>query len=385
MHSAADSTCITPNRIREIADQCVKCGLCLPSCPTYQLHKSEAESPRGRIAMAHALTRDAHVTRSTKEHLSSCLACGICESVCPSRVPYQELISGVRARIGADRQEPLLRRTARHLLEHPSRLSRLLPFARVFYAPLRAFTRKRNSAAPANVSIDRPQRDGAASVALLSGCTSASMEPQALDAAEALMRHCGLRIQRMPPQCCGALALHSGDHATATRLGVEWRSQLSSSSAASCTGIVTGCARRCSDIAAAQTPYQDPIELLWTHRTHLRFRTDTRVVALHLPCTQRCSPASVSATQSLLGLIPGLRLVTLPHRGRCCGAAGTYALDHATSAEALRAPILQDLGQSGAALVLSANIGCRMQLADGCDLPVLHPLEFLHSLLEVSP
>lgn len=385
MHSTADSTCITPNRIREIADQCVKCGLCLPPCPTYQLHRNESESPRGRIAMAHALTHAAHVTRNTKEHLSSCLACGICESVCPSRVPYQELISGVRARIGADRQESLVRRAARHLLEHPSLLSRLLPFARALYAPLHAFTRKRIPAAPANTSTDAPQRDGAACVALLSGCTGASMELQTLDAAEALMRQCGLRIQRMPPQCCGALALHSGDHSTATRLGLAWRSQLGSSSATWCTGVVTGCARRCSDIAAAQTPYQDPMELLWTHRAHLRFRTDTRVVALHLPCTQRCSPASVSATQSLLGLVPGLKLVTLPHRGRCCGAAGTYALDHAASAEALRAPILQDIGQLRAALVLSANIGCRMQLADGCGLPVLHPLEFLHSLLEVSP
>lgn len=385
MHSTVDSTGITSNRIREIADQCVKCGLCLPSCPTYQLHRSESESPRGRITMAHALAHDAHVGRSTKEHLSSCLACGICESMCPSRVPYQELISGVRARIGADRQESLRRRTARHLLEHPSLLSRLLPFARAFYAPLRTFTRKRRAATPANAWSDGPQDDGAASVALLSGCTSASMELQALDAAEALMRQCGLRVQRMPPLCCGALALHSGDQATAARLEVAWRSRLSRSSATSCTGIVAGCARRCSDIAAAQTPYQDPMELLWTHRSRLRFRTDTRTVALHLPCTQRCNPASVSATQSLLGLVPGLRLLTLPHRGRCCGAAGTYALDHAVSAEALRAPILQDLGQSGAALVLSANIGCRMQLADGCDLPVLHPLEFLHSLLEVSP
>jgi glycolate oxidase iron-sulfur subunit len=385
MHSTADSTCITSDRIRAITDQCVKCGLCLPSCPTYQLHKSESESPRGRIAMAHALTHDAHVTRATREHLSSCLACGICESVCPSQVPYQELISGVRARIGAGRQESLRRRTARHLLERPQLLSRLLPFARTFYAPLRAFTSERRPAAPANASIDAPQIDAGATVALLSGCTGASMEVRTLDAAEALMRQCGLRTHRMPPQCCGALALHSGDHTTATRLGSAWRSQLSNSSATSCTGIVTGCARRCSDIAAAQTPYQDPMELLWIHRSHLRFRTDRRVVALHLPCTQRCSPASVSATQSLLGLVPGLKLMTLPHRGRCCGAAGTYALDHAASAEALRAPILQDLDRSGAALVLSANIGCRMQLADGCDLPVLHPLEFLHSLLEVSP
>jgi glycolate oxidase iron-sulfur subunit len=385
MHSIVDNARISSERIRGIADQCVKCGLCLPSCPTYQLHKSESESPRGRIAMAHALTRDAHITADTHAHLSSCLACGICESVCPSQVPYQELIAGVRARIGADRRETIRRRAARYLLEHPHWLSWLLPAARAFYRPLRVFDANR-SKPTAVMQIERaPAAASVAKLALLSGCTGAALEARVLNAAEDLLQRCGLAVQRLPSQCCGALAHHSGDAATGQRLGSMLQQQLNASGARASTGVVTGCAQHCANLAKASAPYRDPMELLWANRSKLCFRPDARVVALHLPCTQRCNPASVTATQSLLALVPGLTLLTLPHRGRCCGAAGTYALDHPDAAKGLQRPILEDLAQSGAQLLLSANIGCRLQLSDGCTLPVMHPLEFLHSLVESRP
>ncbi len=385
MYSTVDNTHITSKHIHEIADQCVKCGLCLPSCPTYQLHRNESESPRGRIAIAQSLAHDNDLSPSAMQHLSSCLACGICESVCPSQVPYQELIAGIRARIGADQRETIRRRAARYLLEHPRWLSRLLPAARFFYAPLRAFNANRSEHPVVARTNGALPGATVAKLALLSGCTGTTLEAGVLEAADDLLRRCGFAVQRMPSQCCGALAQHSGDTATSTRLGSALQQQLRGSGANTSTGVVTGCAQRYAHLAKASAPYRDPMELLWANRSKLSFRADTRVVALHLPCTQRCDPASVTATQSLLALVPGLTLLTLPHRGRCCGAAGTYALDHPETAKGLLRPILDDLRQNGAQLLLSANIGCRIQLSDGSALPVLHPLEFLHSLVEACP
>ena len=125
------------------------------------------------------------------------------------------------------------------------------------------------------------------------------------------------------------------------------------------------------------------MQLLWAHKEHLRFRHDTRTVALHLPCTQRQQPDSVRATQALLQMVPGIRMIVLPHRGRCCGGAGTYFVDHPRLSAALLRPTLGDLAASSADIVLSANIGCRIQIAGGSTLPVLHPLEYLDLLLEV--
>ncbi len=370
--------------MRAIAEQCVRCGLCLPVCPTYQLRKTESESPRGRIAIAHSLLNDASIDSSSRAHLSTCLACGACESVCPSRVPYQELIAGVRERIGASQRESLRRWAARRLLEHPRLLRMIMPIARLLYSPfrrarLKSDTGTRDRDQPSNQR--NPISRSAEHVALMSGCTGGSLDVEALGAAEKLFRHCGLNVQCLPPQCCGALARHSGDLQRAASLGDSLRNSLISTNAQYCTGIATGCAAHCVELTGDIAPYRDPMEMLWSHRANLRFHGDRRTVALHLPCTQRMSPSSVQATQELLRLVPDLKLVTLPHRGRCCGGAGTYFLDHAKTAEQLRQPVLDDLAQSGAQLVLSANIGCRLQIANGCSVPVQHPLEFLYGHL----
>jgi glycolate oxidase iron-sulfur subunit len=87
----------------------------------------------------------------------------------------------------------------------------------------------------------------------------------------------------------------------------------------------------------------------------------------------------------LLARIPGLQLIELPDTG-CCGAAGTYMFDQPARATALRLPLLDALNASGASILLSANIGCRLHLANGTPIVVQHPLEFLAShLIEPSP
>ena len=89
-------------RIAELADQCVKCGLCVPLCPTYRVARTEAESPRGRIAFAAALAADpASISESMVDHLDHCLACMTCERVCPSHVRYAELIVATREELAS--------------------------------------------------------------------------------------------------------------------------------------------------------------------------------------------------------------------------------------------------------------------------------------------
>jgi len=98
-------------------------------------------------------------------------------------------------------------------------------------------------------------------------------------------------------------------------------------------------------------------------------------VALHLPCTQRVARTE-GALRSLLASVPDLEVVELPDTG-CCGAAGLHMRQHPERATALRQPLLDVLPGTQASVILSANIGCRLHLAGGANLPVRHPIDFL--------
>ena len=64
-------------------DICVKCGLCLPHCPTYQKTQDENESPRGRLSLIQGWARDElQATPKLNAHIDNCLLCRSCESVC---------------------------------------------------------------------------------------------------------------------------------------------------------------------------------------------------------------------------------------------------------------------------------------------------------------
>ena len=95
-----------PGRLVALADQCVQCGLCLPACPTYRFAQVEAESPRGRIALARAWALDlVPPTPASDTHLDHCLGCRRCEAVCPAGVQYGPLLVEARGQ-QRDRRAP---------------------------------------------------------------------------------------------------------------------------------------------------------------------------------------------------------------------------------------------------------------------------------------
>lgn len=361
-----------------LADQCVQCGLCLPHCPTYQLDRSEAESPRGRIAYVRALASGQMTPGPVGDtHLDHCLGCRRCEAACPAGVRYGELLEGARALQAARKPPSPPIRAALALLARP----RLLSFLVALQRPLaRALPRRWRAALPpppppAAKVLPLEVPAGAPVVALFAGCIARPHEAGTRYALTRLLAAAGIATVVPPGQgCCGAAAAHAGDAAGAATLARANRDAFAGQARVLC--LASGCHDALARSLDGGGRVEDPLVLLEKAGDRLRFRPAARRVALHLPCTQRSVVRSDAALRRLLARIPGLDLVELPDTG-CCGAAGLHQLAEPDRAAAFRAPLLQALAESGASELLSANIGCRLHLAAGTTMSVRHPLDFL--------
>lgn len=370
-----------PEGLLALADRCVQCGLCLPHCPTYQLDRNEAESPRGRIALWRGLALgQLDASPATDAHLDHCLGCRACEAACPAGVRYGELLVAGRE-LQRKQRRPSLRQSAiEWLAARPRWLDALTGVYGRLHPRLPSGLRPLPPppGVPADASPAGPTASGAGrspTVALFRGCVGGRYDAPARLALARLLRAAGIRtIEPAGQTCCGALHAHCGDRSTAARLATTNRA------AFSCTGTVCATASGCQQhlslaLAGTGADPEDPFIVLERITPALAFRPAPRRVALHLPCTQQRLDGSVGALRRLLARVPELEVIVL--EDGCCGAAGSQMLTDPTRAARFREPLLAGVVASGADTLLSANVGCRLHLGNACPVPVLHPLEFL--------
>ncbi len=390
-------------------DRCVKCGLCLPHCPTFTLTGNEADSPRGRISLMQWLEEGTEPSPGLLTHIDRCLHCGACEAMCPSKVPFGALMDATRARLAAGRQrrfvERIVSRVAARLLGSPSalrlggpllgayrksglpvllgklpgsagRLNRLL-------AGMRHSTARLESAETATHAATR--------VHLFPGCTGRALDEQTLHAASKLLHALGFDVDiSRNTACCGALHQHAGELEAATALASRNRAALDDG--APIVSIASGCAAHlknydaleASDNTAAFSPRvselmtflggQDPAAL--------SFQPCEYPVGLYIPCTQRNALQQSQVIFDVLSWIPQLQLQHINPQGGCCGAAGSYMLSQPEVSDALGDAVVEQVIDSKVRTLLTTNIGCSIQLqarlqARGVTVEVIHPVTLL--------
>lgn len=374
----------TADPLVALADRCVQCGLCLPACPTYAASRLETESPRGRIALTRAWADgQAEPTQEGDAHLDHCLGCRTCEAVCPAGVEYGAFLVEARKQQRARRAPTWRVRALEMLAARPAALSTLLGFYRIAYPllPSRMRPLPRPPARRTSPSRSTPVTPRQV-VAVLSGCVA---RPYEAGTREALARLCAtIDIQVVAPKgqtCCGTLHAHAGDAAAAETLARRNRQAFAG------IDTVLTLASGCHDALASAIEGRavDAIGFLAGHADRLQLRRLEARVGLHLPCTQRNVTRSVGAMHRLLACVPGLDVVTLDAGTGCCGAAGTGMLEDPEHANGFRAPLIAQIEASGVDCVISANIGCRLHLANASPVPVKHPLELLADQLERAP
>jgi glycolate oxidase iron-sulfur subunit len=403
----------------ELIDDCVHCGFCLPTCPTYVLWGEEMDSPRGRIV----LMKQGHeeISAPLVGHLDNCLGCMACVSACPSGVRYDKLLEDARAQVERNFERPPLERAHRRLVfelfTRPGRMRALAPGAALAHrlglprlarrprlrglAPRLSALLSMTPSAPAGRALGRlPERFEArgarrGTVALLQGCVQRVFFGHVNEATARVLAAEGFEVHAPRlPRCCGALPLHAGADPQARALAKETIAALEGYETVVVNAAGCGSAMKDYGHVLRDEPdwaeraerfaerVRDATELL----ASVEPRTPRRPVALKVAYHDACHLAHAQRVRAqpreLLHAIPALELVEPREWELCCGSAGIYNLVKPEPATELGERKARNLLDTGAEAVAAANPGCALQIAAhterlGRGLPVLHPMELL--------
>jgi glycolate oxidase iron-sulfur subunit len=404
---------------------CVRCGLCLTSCPTYVLTLNEAESPRGRVGMMRALADgELALTPDLVEHELTCLVCDACTAVCPAGVHMDPLQVALRSAIDAGVRRSRTKRLVRNVV-----FGRVFANMNVFRSVVRLlwiYQRSGLQWLARKLGVLRLMRladaerllpriatrfvvphgevysaaQASARVQLFAGCVMSTALAEVDRATVRVLQRAGCAVELPVGQgCCGALNAHGGDLQGARELARRTIAAFQSDQAEPIIVNSAGCGAMLKDYAhhfrddptwaaPARTfsaRVQDVSEFLATRSLPMRHTLDASVVyqdACHLAHAQRIG----AQPRALLRQIPGLKLQEMAEPGLCCGSAGVYNVTNPSESVRLRDRKVQHILATGAEVVATANPGCLFQLRSGLmqtdgvkAIEVKHVVELLDS------
>ena len=409
---------------------CVHCGFCLPTCPTYVLWGEEMDSPRGRIYLMKEGLEGEPMTDSMVGHWDACLGCMACVTACPSGVQYDKLIESTRAQVERRHHRPVQDRALRALIfalfPHPRRL-------RLIRGPLRAYQRigadrfvRRTGligrVAPRLAAMERltppleraPRLPGhlkavgkrRAVVGLLTGCVQREFFPGVNAATARVLQAEGCDVVIPNTQgCCGALSAHSGRHTEAQKYA---RAVIDAFRDAGVERVVVnaaGCGstmKEYADLLADDPVYgvpaaefadsvRDVAEVLVEIGPVAPRHPLNVTIAYHDACHLAHAQGIRSQPRKLLRDIPGLELREIAESEICCGSAGIYNILNPEPARELGDRKARNIVATGAQLLVTANPGCLMQVASSIErtghlIAMTHTVEVLDaSIRGLSP
>jgi glycolate oxidase iron-sulfur subunit len=407
--------------------KCIRCGLCLNSCPTYRELGVEMDSPRGRIYQMIQVERGRlPLSESFVRHIDLCLDCRACETACPSGVEYGRLVEAARGQIAKYYQRPprsrLLRRLFyEDLLPHRRRLEWVGRFLRFYQRSgleravlasgiLKLFPGRLAEVARLSPRMEKPffyDRLGTVvpavgprryRVAFLTGCMANLCFAKLNEATVRVLARNGCDVVIPEDQgCCGALHVHAGMRDLARELAKRnIRSFLADgydaviSNAAGCGSVLKEYPllfeEEDHDFYEPAKTFSARLKDVTEFLAGIDFNRDFAVMKVRAtyqdPCHLGHAQRIRSAPRRLLAALPGLELVELKDAEVCCGSAGVYNVVHNDLAERLLTAKMQRVDETGAELILTANPGCLLQLRAGVarsggQRRVLHVIELL--------
>ncbi len=411
-----------------VLQQCMHCGLCLPTCPTYDATKLERNSPRGRISLMRAIADGRlEATRAFADEMYFCLGCLACMTACPAGVNYAELFEHARAEA---EESQVLRSPKRNFIRWLTiewlfmDLSRLRFVGRMIRlyqrvglqkllrssGVLKLLPRRLQELEAMTPSI-QPQFSSdlilpitpAAGpkkyrVALLTGCAQDLMYSDVnRDTAEVLARNGCEVVTPREQQCCGSLHAHNGELELARQLARKSIDQFPPEQFDAIISNAAGCGSHLKHygLLLASDPVYCKRAELWDKKlkdihqwlgaiglTPPKPGVAAQSVTYHEAC-HLCHGQKITAEpRQLLRSIPGLKLTELPESNWCCGSAGIYNVIQPEMANQLLDRKIKHIVSTKAQVIATGNPGCLAHIANGLrrekmTIRLVHPITLL--------
>ena len=413
---------------QELIDTCVHCGFCLATCPSYRVIGKEMDSPRGRIYLMDAINKgEAALTDATREHFDSCLGCLACVTTCPSGVEYDKLIAATRPQVERNQSRSLWEKFIRliifNLFPYPDRLGIFLPLLYVYQKlgiqKLVRQTGLLKLIAPNLAAMDSilpkitldsfrnnlpdtipAQTEKKYRIGVILGCVQRLFFSPVNEATVRVLTANGCEVVIPKTQgCCAALPAHQGQEKQAQDLAKQMIDSFAGTDVDYIIINAAGCGHTLKEyghILENDPEYKDKAqEFAAKVRDVQEFLSGIELTAKLSPLTEgeltivyqdAChllhgQKISLQPRQ-LLRKISGVKLKEPIDAALCCGSAGVYNMLQPEVADELGQQKVDNLLNTGAALIASANPGCSLQIKKhlelkGKEITLMHPIELL--------
>ena len=413
-----------------VLQQCMHCGMCLPTCPTYDTTKRERNSPRGRISLMRAVADgELEISREFADEMSYCLGCLACQTACPAGVNYAQLFETARADIEssgindtpvrmfwrtltlrvlfmyprllrwAGRMLGLYQRSGLEALVFRLGLTRLLPadVRRLVPQTPRICARFSHQLIAEH---ELPRGEPRYRLALLTGCIQdITFSDINRDTADVLLAN-GCAVHTPPVQsCCGSLHGHNGELKLAAILARRMIDLLPPDEYDAIITNAGGCGshlRHYATLLADDPAYADKAKVwdskvrdihewlmeIGCRKPRLSARDVPLTVAYHESCHLAHGQKVTRQPRDLLRLLSNVTLVELTESSWCCGSAGVYSITQPEESAKLLKRKVGNIIATGASVLATSNPGCHLQIASGLraagsDVQILQPVSLL--------
>ncbi len=415
----------------DVLSQCIHCGMCLATCPTYELTKLETSSPRGRIRMIKSVARgEMEITPAFANEMSFCLDCQACETACPAGVKYGSMVEAARVEVAHAGHYSFTRRflskilmkkvlaskkklkfTA-HLLYfyQNSGIQKLLHASGLF----KLFSKKLAELDKLSPQVSKkfsdemidevilPDGEVKYKTAFLTGCLMNVMFADINKDTVDVLKSCGCEIYSPKDQeCCGSLHAHNGDFETAKNLArknldIFTRKEFDFlvSNSAGCGAFMKEYghvladdpeyAERAKEFSAK---IKDITEFISEQKPEIPLDVFNESATYHDACHLAHTQKIITQPREVLNTVPGMQLKPLEESMWCCGSAGIYNIVRYEDSMKILERKMNNIRKTQARVVVTGNPGCIQQIRYGAkrfnvDVEVLHPATVLKKALK---